>query len=58
VPFEFHHAKSAQLTVEVAVKESICKVTFHRRFARERSDRWNCDRLRNATDAGPGTAVT
>ena len=39
VPFEFNGAKRAQLTIEVAVKEGIRKVTFHSQRSRERNSR-------------------
>jgi hypothetical protein len=39
VPFEFHSAKGAQLTIEVAVKKGISKVTFHSQRSRERNSR-------------------
>jgi hypothetical protein len=39
VPFEFCGAKRAQLTIEVAVKEGISKVTFHSQRSRERNSR-------------------
>ena len=39
VPFEFRGAKGAQLTIEVAVKKGISKVTFHSHRSRERNSR-------------------